>query len=168
MINLIEVSTYVGIVSFLIFLPILCYMDIRYRRVPRWPLATLIVVNIPAVLILYSNGLPIAFIAISIVITTFYTLMYLVGAFKGGDWKILVLIAWFCILNPFNTLDNIFQIQYVIFLSGTSLLWMLYVYINNKLKNVKGTLWERMNRYPRGSPWMIPVTIAFYLAVIFA
>jgi Flp pilus assembly protein protease CpaA len=103
--------------------------------------------------------------------TALFLILYKVGAFKGGDTKLLLCIAWFCPLNPLNPNDTFFQIQFVIFLAAVSILWMIYVYFGNRNEQDpitfnKMTLWQKFNNYPRGSPWMIPIAISFVVTVV--
>ena len=171
MIDYIHACAYVGVVSILLLLIPIVRNDIRYRRVPEWPMWLLIIINVPALYVLYSNGLPFFYLALSLVMTTLFGILYLLRAFKGGDLKILTLIAWFCPLNPLNPNDTFFQIQFVIYLAAVSIFWMIYVYFRNRrdidlVSSEKLTLWQKFNNYPRGSPWMIPIALAFIVTVV--
>jgi hypothetical protein len=91
--------------------------------------------------------------------------------YRGADARFLILISWFCILNPLNPADssNIFQIIFVIMLAFASIMWMIYVYFYNRSKKVIGlSLWNKFNNYPRGSPWIIPISAAFVLTAVIA
>jgi hypothetical protein len=170
-IDYIHAVAYVGVISTLIYLIPLCYWDIKYRAIPKWALVPLIVVNIPCLIVLYTNGLPLGYIALSGLLTLLFICLFAVKCYSGADARFLILISWFCILNPINPLDstNIFQLMFVIFLATTSVLWMIYVYFYNRgVGNKELSLWQKFNNYPRGSPWMIPIAIAFVLTVVFA
>jgi len=177
MIDYIHAAAYVGVVSVLLYLIPLCYLDIQFRRIPNVFLLPLIVGNIVALFVLYTNGLWVGYLIISALLTVFFTAMFLFKAFKGADAKVLILISWFCPVNMLNPFDNSFeiqhsfQIQFVAFLAGVSLLWMIYVYFKNRkaidlVTSDKQTLFQKFNNYPRGSPWMIPIAIAFVLTVV--
>lgn len=171
MIDYIHAAAYVGVVSILILLAPIVWNDIRYRKIRSWPMWILVIVNLPALYILYSNGLPIFYALLSITMTLLFGILYAIGSFKGGDAKLLILIAWCCPLNPLNPNDTFFQIQYVIFLAGCSILWMVYVYFKNRhaqdpLTFNEMSLWKKFNNYPRGSPWMIPIAFAFIITVV--
>jgi len=177
-IDCIHAAAYVGVISCLIYLIPLCYWDVKNRAIPKWAMTPLIIINIPALVILYMNGLPLAYIALSGLLTTLFLVLFYTGCYRGADARFLILISWFCILNPLNSSDstNIFQIIFVIMLAFTSIMWMIYVYFYNRyhidplsehfLKHK--TLWEKFNDYPRGSPWMIPIAMAFILTVMIA
>ncbi len=171
MIDYIHAVAYIGVVSTLIYIIPLCYWDIKYRKVPKWVFTPLILINIPSLIILYTNGLPFAYIAISGMLTAFFIYLFSKNCYRGADARFLILISWFCILNPINPLDssNIFQLMFVIFLSATAVFWMIYVYFYNRKNHptIK-SLWQKFSNYPRGSPWMIPIAAAFILAVVFA
>lgn len=171
MIDYIHAAAYIGVISTLLYIIPLCYWDIKYRKVPKWVFAPLILINIPALFILYTNGLPFAYMAISGMLTAFFIYLFYKNCYRGADARFLILISWFCILNPINPLDssNIFQLMFIIFLSATAVFWMIYVYFYNRKNNpfIK-SLWQKFNNYPRGSPWMIPIAAAFILAVVFA
>jgi Flp pilus assembly protein protease CpaA len=171
MIDYIHAAAYVGVISTLIYLIPLCYWDIKYRKIPKWTLVPLIIINLPCLFIMYTNGLPFAYIALSCLLTAFFILLFIKNCYRGADARFLILISWFCILNPINPLDssNIFQIIFVIMLAFTSIMWMIYVYFYNRHAGNRGlNLLQKFNNYPRGSPWMIPIAIAFILTAVFA
>ena len=172
MIDYIHACAYIGVASVLILLAPMVLSDIKCRRVPGWAMWLLAIVNIPALYILYSNGLPIFYALLSVTMTALFGMLYKVGAFKGGDVKILAAIAWFVPLNPINPNDSFFQIQFVILLATTAVLWMIFVYFTNRnsldpLGFNEMSLWKKFNNYPGGSPWMIPIAIAFVITVVF-
>jgi Flp pilus assembly protein protease CpaA len=172
LIDYIHAASYVGVVSFLLSMGVLLGEDIRNRKIPQWILGVLILVNVPALWIMYSNGLPIFYLLLSIVMTILFGILYWVGSFKGGDAKVLILISWFCPLNPINSNDTFFQIQFVIFLAAVSIFWMVYVYFKNRhaqdpLSFRDMSLWQKFNNYPGGSPWMAPIAIAFIITAVF-
>lgn len=167
----IHACAYVGVISILILLPFIVWNDIRFRRVPSWPMWLLVGLNVPALYVLYSEGLPLFYGLLSVSMTLLFGLLYKLKAFKGGDLKMLLAIAWFCPLNPWNPNDTFFQIQFVIFLAAVSILWMIYVYFKNRgaqdqITFDEMTLWQKFNNYPGGSPWMIPIAIAFIITVV--
>ena len=171
MIDYIHAAAYVGVVSTLIYLIPLCYLDIKNRAIPRWTFVPMILINLPAIAVLYTNGLPFAYIALSGLLTLLFVILFWKNCYRGADARFLILISWFCILNPLNPVDsnNIFQIIFVIMLAFTSIMWMIYVYFYNRQNKITGlSLWQKFNNYPRGSPWMIPIAIAIILTVVFA
>lgn len=171
MIDYIHAAAYIGVISTLIYLFPLCYWDIKYRKIPKWTFVPLILVNIPSIIILYMNGLPLAYIALSGLLTGFFIFLFMKNCYRGADARFLILISWFCILNPINPADssNIFQIIFVIMLAFTAIMWMICVYFYNRRNKVMGlSLWQKFNNFPRGSPWMLPIAAAFILTVMIA
>ena len=171
MIDYIHLASYVGVISCLIYLIPLCCWDIKNRSIPKWSLIPLMIINIPALIILYTNGLPLAYIALSGLLTTLFIVLFYAGCYRGADARFLILISWFCVLNPLNPADssNIFQIIFVIMLAFTSIMWMIYVYFyNRRVGNAGLSLWNKFNNYPRGSPWMIPIAVALILTAVIA
>jgi Flp pilus assembly protein protease CpaA len=170
-IDYIHAAAYVGVISTLIYLAPLCYWDIKNRAIPKWAFAPLIIINVPALWILYMNGLPLAYIALSGLLTALFVILFWKNCYRGADARFLILISWFCVLNPINPADssNIFQIIFVIMLAFTSIMWMIFLYFRNRyLGNTGLSLWDKFNFCPRGSPWMIPIAAAFILTVVFA
>ena len=171
MIDYIHMAAYIGVISTLLYLFPLCYWDIKSRAIPKWTFIPLILINIPSIAILYANGLPFAYIALSGLLTTLFLILFWKNCYRGADARFLIFISWFCILNPINPLDssNIFQIIFVIMLAFTAIMWMIYVYFYNRGIGNKGlSLFQKFNNYPRGSPWMIPIAVAFVLTVMIA
>ena len=126
-IDYVHLATYVGIISTLIYLIPLCYWDIKNRAIPKWSLVPFVAINIPALTILYTNGLPLGYIALSVLATAFFLFLFSKNCYRGADARFLIFISWFCILNPFNPADssNIFQVIFVIMLAFTSIMWMI-------------------------------------------
>ncbi len=171
MIDYVHAAAYIGIISTLLYLIPLCYWDIKNRAIPKFSLIPLISINIPALVILYTNGLPLAYIALSGLLTGLFLILFMKNCYRGADARFLILISWFCILNPLNPADsnNIFQIIFVIMLAFTSIMWMIYVYFYNRKVGNRGlSLWNKFNNYPRGSPWMIPIAGALILTAMIA
>lgn len=102
MIDYIHAAAYVGVITTLIYLLPLCYWDIKYRAIPKWSLIPLIVINIPSIVLLYTNGLPLAYIALSGLSTVLFLILFWGNCYRGADARFLILISWFCILNPLN------------------------------------------------------------------
>ncbi|MFA5247974.1 MAG: prepilin peptidase [Candidatus Paceibacterota bacterium] len=171
MIDYIHTAAYVGVISTLLYLIPLCYWDIKNRSIPKWSFIPLIIVNVPALLLLYTNGLPFAYIALSCLMTALFIFLFTKNCYRGADARFLILISWFCILNPLNPADssNIFQIIFIIMLAFTSIIWMICVYFYNRRAGNKNlNLWNKFNNYPRGSPWMLPIAAAVILTAVFA
>jgi Flp pilus assembly protein protease CpaA len=171
-IDYIHAAAFVGVASVLILLVPMVYNDIKYRRVPNWALWLLIIVNVPSLYILYSNGLPIFYALLSVAMTALFLILYKLKAFKGGDVKLLTVIAWACPLNPWNPNDTFFQIQFTIFLAAMAVMWAIFVYFQNRGAQDQVTfnemsLWQKFNDYPSGSPWMVPIAIAFVITAVF-
>ena len=68
----IHAAAYVGVASILILLVPMVLSDIKCRRVPGWAIWLLAIINIPALYILYSNGLPIFYALLSIAMTLLF------------------------------------------------------------------------------------------------
>ena len=171
MIDYIHLAGYIGVISTLLYLIPLCHFDVKNRSIPKWIMVPYMLVNTPALLVLYTNGLPLAYIALSGLLTGLFLFLFIMNCYRGGDARFLILISWFCILNPLNPMDssNIFQIIFVIMLASCAIGWMIYVYFYNRARGFKTkSLFHKFNDYPRGSPWMIPIAVAFLLTVVTA
>lgn len=115
----------------------------------------MLIPNIPALCILYTNGLPLTYLALSIGLIGFYCLMWSKNWIGGADAKFLSAIALIVPLSPFSYYP--FQLTFYIALAVVLGCVPFAIYAITR-----GKSWVE---YPRGIPYMIPISIAFVAAV---
>lgn len=99
-----------------VFLPILCLLDIKTRNIPdnliKWYAGIMVV---PAIA-LYLSGLPPTYLAMSVIVCFIWFIIRQTGAWGGGDTKFLLVFSLLCPLNPFNLYQQTFQVSFVVIL----------------------------------------------------
>lgn len=120
----------------------------------------MLIPNIPALCILYLNGLPLSYLVLSIGLIGFYCILWAKDWIGGADAKFLSVIALIVPLSPFSYYP--FQLTFYIALAGVLGCVPFVVYARNRYLGNSEKAWTY---YPRGIPYMIPISIAFVLAV---
>ena len=76
MIDYIHAAAYVGVITTLIYIPFLCYFDVKHRSIPNGVLIPMVIINLLSLVILYSNGLPPMYLLLAIFLTVLYGFLY--------------------------------------------------------------------------------------------
>ena len=140
-------------------------MDMKYREVPNWVWVVLLIINTPALTILYTNGMPVTYLALSIGLVGLYFILWSHSWIGGADAKFLSVIAFVVPLSPFSYTP--FQITFYICLLIVLGMVPVAIYMRNHiLGNEQLTLKEKWTYWPRGIPYMIPISIAFMMAMM--
>lgn len=154
-----------GMFTVLLSLPIVCILDMKYREVPNWIWVAMLIPNIPALWIMYTNGMPISYLALSLGLVGLYFIIWSKGWIGGADAKFLSVIALIIPISPFSY--NPFQITFYICLLIVLGMVPFIVYLRNHIKcHEQITMKEKWSYWPRGIPYMIPISFAFVLAVL--
>jgi Flp pilus assembly protein protease CpaA len=153
MIDLLWIAGTMGGFTVLCMIPLLCTLDIKHREVPDkiWLIAA--VPNIVALGILYSHGLPVGNLLISLGMATIYLILRKAGMFGGADAKFLIFIALFVIFNPVNFQQAYFQ---------------LWIYVCLCIAMLGATIFMKSRWYDktRGFPHMITISAGFIMAML--
>lgn len=154
-----------GVFTVMLSLPIVCILDMKYREVPNWIWVAMLIPNIPALWIMYTNGMPVSYLALSLGLVGLYFLIWSKGWIGGADAKFLSVIALIAPISPFSY--NPFQITFYICLLIALGMVPFTIYIRNHiLGNEQLTMKEKWSYWPRGIPYMIPISFAFVMAVL--
>jgi hypothetical protein len=153
--------------SIMAYLVPLCVFDIYYREVNHWYWLPLVFVNVPVMAYLYFTGwYPWYCFLISIIVIGVFSAMVKVGLLNGADFLFLLFISLFWIVNP-HPLPHGVQIQFYFYLLVAMLITAGILPIANYLRGVKSdSILELMSTYPRGVPFMLPVSFAFCLSYL--
>jgi Flp pilus assembly protein protease CpaA len=146
--DLIYLSSIWGGAVTILFLPILCILDLRTRSIPDKVLLVYAGIMIAPAIILYLSGLPLTYLAISIVVCIVWLIIRQTGAWGGGDTKFLLVFSLLCPLNPFNLYQQTFQISFVLILGAVMLM-------------VAGVYWTR-----KDLPLMLPISAAIAMSLL--
>ena len=165
--EIVPIAYYFGFVSVTLFLPLVCIMDIRHREVPNIVWFVVLIINIPALGILYTNGLPYSYLVLSIGLIGLYCLLWGIKSIGGADAKFLSVIALVTPITPFSYTP--FQLVFYFWLITVFCLLPIAIYAYNKwiLKD-HGGLRYMFTHFPGGIPYMIPISLAFLAALVFS
>jgi Flp pilus assembly protein protease CpaA len=156
-------------------IPAMCYYDWKERIVPDWIIDAIYIVNTPVLVFMYLMG---AYGIEEIIVTMlpvviFYTIMRLrEDFFHGDDFLIAAAICFFCVVNPFNPDAGAVGVKMMIYLIGTSMLFLGLMVVYNLVKerppiNNVGDIVSLILKTPEeGFPFIFPIAAAFILALI--
>lgn len=161
---LIDTLLLVPLVSVLLYIIPLCYLDIRYREVEHWYWLPLVLVNVPVMVYLYvSEWYPWYAFVISVVTCGIFLAVMKLGLLNGADFMFLIFIALFWIVNPYPLPHGI-QAQFYVYLIVAMLVTSGCILGINYVKGERKGLVAMMQDYPRGVPYMLTVSLAFVLS----
>jgi Flp pilus assembly protein protease CpaA len=162
--ELIDIAYYAGFITILLAIPLVCILDIKYREVPNWLWFALTLPNIPFLYVMYSEGLPLTYLAISLGLLGVYLALWNLNWIGGADAKFLSVIAIIVPLTPFSY--EPFAITFYICLVALLVCVPFAICIRNSIMCKKAiTMKERWTYWKGGIPYMIPISIAFLVAV---
>jgi Flp pilus assembly protein protease CpaA len=166
MTDLINILLLVPLVSILIYIIPVCYLDVRYREVNNWYWLPLLIVNVPTAVYLYvSVWYPWYCLLISLIIIGIFAFMVRIDFLNGADFIFLACIALFWIVNP-HPLPHSIQIQFYLYLLISMLVTAAAVLCLNYLRGERKSWIAMMQEYPRGVPYILPVSFAFVLSYL--
>ena len=151
---------WVPVISFLIYLPFICYLDWKYRDIKTHKIwLPLIAVNVPITLIGYFTGYysPIL-LALSIIGVILWFALMRLNFLPGGDFVFLSLISVFVLINPVSI--SPFMLMFSFYLIGMTAATFWAILIDNRIRK---RVWSL--KMENGIPFLIPISVAFVLAL---
>lgn len=157
---------WIGVTSIVLYIPLVCFLDMRDRRVPFKYWLPLIFVNTPVVTLICFSGFPIVSLLVPLALCLIYISMMKLGYIHGADAWFLIFIALFVVYDPPNLQPGLFQVGFYFNLLGILLITAFYVFLHNMRAGNRYSLIKQFSEYPRGVPFMFPISIAFLLTLI--
>lgn len=166
---MIETTTllWINLVAFLCYIPVVCYLDIKYREVdPRYWIP-LVVVCLPILLytIMWELVPWYSLVISGVMILIFHSAMRL-RCLEGADFLFLSLISLFWVVTPVGWVHGLMQIQFYIFFAFASAITAIYILMYNIMNGNDWDILKMMSEYPCGFPYMITISIAFLMSVV--
>jgi hypothetical protein len=126
--NLIDAMSWIPVITLLIYVPIVCWLDLRYREVEPLYWLGLVAVNIPVMAIFYLTGMYEWWMfVLSIVAVEIYYGLMLMHYIEGADFMYIMWIMLFFIYNPISG-HWLMALPFSIFLAactGIAGIWVL-------------------------------------------
>lgn len=148
------------VISFLIYCPVLCYLDWMYHDIKTHDIwVPLVVMNLPVLIAGYIFGLyPPALVLISTFGVCLWFAAMWTGFLPGGDFVWLSLISIFVVLNPFTGLP--FMLTFSFYIIGMTAAAIFGIVLDKRLHRQKIDLHTVLD-----FPYMIPICAALVAAV---
>ena len=154
--------------AILLYIPFVCYSDIKTRTVPLWWWMPLVVVScIPLMSYLSaSTERNWHFFWISLMLCCVFLCMALLNAIGGADFIFASIISIFVQTNPFHYPRVFFVIDFMIILCIVAVFSPICVWIYNTIKGNRYGVVDMFRKIEGGFPWMIGISAAFIIALI--
>ena len=173
--NIIE---YIPLLTILCYIPFVCISDLRTRRFNFLYFGPLIVINLPT-LYFYLEGSPDRnywLLTLTLGLCVIMLILATVRAIGGADFWFASFIMIFVQYNPLEFPRTFFALDFFWTLLLVTVCIPIPVYFYNKLHrndlfdevtDTRGYgVIEMFTKYPRGIPFMIPISLAFYLTLL--
>ena len=157
------------VLTFLCYIPVLCYLDIRYREINyEVYMIPLFLIGTPITAYMYISGLyPITSLILSGIMAAIFYYIYRHNYLQGADVVFLLFISMFWVVNPFPVPHGPMWIIFIIYLIIAMTITAGIILIYNYLKGHRWELVDMMSAYPGGIPVILPISAAFILSVMF-
>lgn len=175
---MIDFIPYIPIIMILAFIPYACYSDIRNRTVSIYHMLAISLLSIPSLLIYLSESPERNYylFAVSIALCAVLLVTAMIGGIGGADFWFASIIMLFVQYNPFTFPREYFPMDFMWNLLIVMAFIPIPVFLYNKIHrndkfdevtNTKGYgVIEMFTRYPRGVPFIVPISIAFVSTLI--
>jgi hypothetical protein len=161
------------ITSFIIYAPLVCYLDLKYRDIPHRTWLPLVVINLPIFLILlYTGTYQWWTLLLSAIGVIFWFVAMRMGIINGADFVFLSLISIFVVFLPSG---HLMYLPFMIFLTAWTAITIWYIFTNNIKNNLRNgnkfsfdmirfAIFKTIGIENR-LPLMIPISLALISAV---
>ena len=158
----------IPILSLLAYVPFICYADVKWREIPhRWwfPLWG---VNAPILAYFYWEGLyPFFALPVSLVMCGIFWVLMRRDYIQGADMLFLWAVSLFFVTNPYPLPHGIEQFPFYAFLIATMLITAPVLLVLNYYDGERRSVLSMMSHYPGGVPFILPISAALVLTVMF-
>jgi len=161
--NWIDFLLWIPVVSLLMMIPIVCWLDWKYREVDHTWWFVVIIVNIPFAAVMYIlNIYEWWMLIISFVAMVIYFILMKLHYIEGADYMFITCIVMFFVYNPLSN-HWLMALPFSIFLGtcvGISAFWLgLWNYLHKR-----GFVFDIEGNFPM----MLPISAALLLTVVLA
>jgi hypothetical protein len=161
--NLIDILQWIPVLTLLIYVPIVCYLDIKYREVEPIYWVGLVAVNFPVMAILYLTQIYVWWmIILSAVSVAIYYALMLMHYIEGADFYYVAFILTFFVYNPISG-HWLMALPFSIFLAACSGIAGIWILTYNLVKHQKVSF-----DIEGHVPMMVVISAALILTVMLA
>lgn len=161
--NLIEFLPWISVFTLLIYVPLVCYLDIKYREVEPLYWLGLVLVNVPILIVLYTVGVYVWWmLAISLVSVLIYYLLSRMHYIEGADFLYITWVLMFFVYNPVSG-HWLMALPFSIFLTTCTGIAGMWILTYNLVRH--GKISFDLDRHV---PMMVVISAALILTVMLA
>ena len=151
---------WIPLISLLCYIPLVCYMDLKYREVEDGWWNLLMIINFPIFIMVYLLGVydPLL-LWVSLATVGIYFLATKLNLMGGADFKYLAFISLFFIVNPLNGHVLIPLVMFEFLISSIESTGVCLITLNF-FKS------KPLHEITREFPMMLVISMAFILTVV--
>ena len=166
-----DIAIWIPVLSFSAAIPLLCYLDVRYREIPPIIWLVLLSVNLPTAAFMYFKGFyPQESLIVSLLAICLLFVMMVKNYIQGADFYFLALIMSFFVVNPYPLPHGIMILPFMVFLFAMSVVTAIAIFSWNYVRMKGDTsmgLIGMASHFPNGVPYMVTISAAFIITVMF-
>jgi len=158
-----EFLIWIPVITLLAYIPMMCWLDLKYREIDYEWWAALVLINLPVLVLFYFTGVYEWWMfALSIVAVAIYYGAMLLHYIEGADFMYIMFIMLFFIYNPVSG-HWLMALPFTIFLATCTGIAGIWVGIWNTIQG-KGFVFD----FNGHVPMMLPLSAALILTVMLA
>jgi hypothetical protein len=162
-----EVLLRLPVISLLLYVPFVCYADLKWRQflhswwIPLWA------VNVPIIFYFYRLGFyPIYTLPVSLIMAGIFWAMHQLDFIQGADLIFLWSISLFFVAAPLPVPHGGIQPLFCLYLAAAMIFTAPVVLLLNLRRGTQGSLLAMMTWLPGGVPMALPISAALIMTVV--
>lgn len=158
-----EFLIWIPVITLLAYIPMMCWLDLKYREIEYGWWTLLVLVNLPVLVLFYFTGVYEWWMfALSIVAVAIYYGAMLLHYIEGADFMYIMFIMLFFIYNPVSG-HWLMALPFTIFFATCTGIAGIWIGIWNTIQG-KGFVFD----FNGNVPMMLPLSAALILTVMLA
>lgn len=168
MLPFVDLLLWINLITILLYIPVLCYLDVRYREVNPILWAPMVCICGFITALFYFDGTyPWYSLVVSLVMCLIFHLVFRSGYIEGADYLFLCGISLFWVMTPVNGYAHgLMQLLFYPYLIAAMTATALIIFAYNLIKGSRLGIIAMMSYYPGGVPFMLPISAAFIMSVV--
>lgn len=163
-----DILLWINFLVLLAYVPVVCYLDIKYREVHPYLWIPMVIVCTPIISYMLASGYyPWYTLMISFVMIVVFKAAMMKHYIEGADFLYLSLISLYWVVTPVGWVHGLMQVQFYIYLLFVSFITATVILAYNYLSDNRWDIAMMMSEYKNGIPYMVPISAAFLLSVVF-
>ena len=162
-----EIMLRIPVVTLLLYVPFICYADLKWREIPfKWWLP-LLAVDLPILIYFnYTGYFPPQVAILSLIMVGMFWVMHRLDFIQGSDFIFLAAISLFFVVAPFPVPHWGAQILFYLYLIAAMIFTAPVLFYLNYRRGFRGSFRAMVSEWPGGIPLILPISAALLMTVV--